>query len=333
MNSDLVSIIIPVYNSGESIAKCIDSILAQNYNNWELLLINDGSTDNSDIICREYSNKDKRIRYFEKENKGGSNTRNLGIKEAKGKWIIFVDSDDLVSPNYISHLIKTSDGDSYTHVIQGFKCIDENDKFRKWMDIDYNDEKCDINKIEPFLKKYDLIDRVQIWGKLFSTDLIKTNKLYFNEKISLGEDAIFSHQYLLLSKRIILSKNSDYYYRNPYLVDKNNLTKKPKSLEELYYLTLTYKELCLQLITKLNIQDQTKKNKVMSFYITPLRLLLQEKELFTTYPTCRNKILGDLSIYKPTNIKDKIFKYFCKSKQIKFINYLYNYKKIYLFSY
>lgn len=325
MNLDLVSIIIPVYNSQEFIAKCIDCILAQSYNNWELLLINDGSTDNSDIICQEYSNKDKRIRYFKKENKGVSNTRNLGIKEAKGKWIIFTDSDDLVSPHYISHLIKANNGDPYTHVIQGFKCIDEYDRFRKWMDIDYNDEKCNINEIEPFLRKYNLINRVQIWGKLFSTDIIRTNKLYFNERISLGEDAIFSHQYLLLSKRVILSKNSDYYYRNPYLLDRDNLTKKSKSLEELYNLAHTYKDLSLQLINKLNIQNQTQKNKVMEFYITPLRLLLKEKKVFMTYPTdCINKILGDISLYNPTNIKDRIFKYLCKSKRIKLINYIYN---------
>lgn len=325
MNPNLVSIIIPVYNSEEFIAKCIDSILAQSYNNWELLLINDGSTDNSGIICQEYSQKDKRIRYFEKENKGVSNTRNLGIKEAKGKWIIFADSDDLVSPHYISHLIKASDGDPYTHVIQGFKCIDENDKFKKRMDINYNNEKCNIDEIEPFLKKYNLINRVQIWGKLFSTDIIRTNNLYFNEKISLGEDAIFSHQYLLLSKRVILSKDSDYYYRNPYLLNRDNLTRKSKSLEELYNLTLNYKILSLQLIDKLKIQDQIQRNKVMSFYITPLRLLLREKKLFTTYSTdCINQILDDLSLYKPTNIKDKIFKCLCKSKKIKLMNFLYN---------
>lgn len=325
MNSDLISIIIPVYNSEEFISKCIECILSQNYNNWELLLINDGSTDNSGIICQEFSKRDKRIRYFEKENKGVSDTRNLGIKKAHGKWIIFADSDDLVSSHYISHLIKASDGDPYTYVIQGFRCIDEDDQFKKWMDIDYNDEKCDIAEIEPFLKKYNLINRVQIWGKLFSTDIIRKNNLYFNEKISLGEDAIFSHQYLLLSKRIVLSKNSDYYYRNPYLLNRDNLTRRSKSLEELYNLAFTYKKLSLQLINKLNIQDQMQKNKVMSFYITPLRLLLKEKELFTVYSTdCIDNILGDISLYKPNNIKDKIFKFLCESKKIKLINYLYN---------
>ena len=325
MKSDLISIIIPVYNCQEFVAKCIDCILSQSYKNWELLLINDGSKDNSGSICREYSNRDERIRYFEKDNQGVSNTRNYGIKRANGKWLVFIDSDDLVSQDYIYHLINESDGNQYTHIIQGFKCIDENDKFRKWMDIDYNDEECNIKEIEPYLKKYNLINRVQIWGKLFSTDIIKTNNLYFNEKISIGEDAIFSHQYLLLSRQIILSKNSDYYYRNPYLLDKDNLTKKKKTLEELYNLAFVYRDLSIQLIKKLNIQDQIQINKVMDFYITNLRLLLKEKELLTTYSTDNiNKILGDFSFYKPNNIKDNIFKFLCKTRNLKIINYLYN---------
>lgn len=325
MNADLVSIIIPVYNCEKFIAKCIDCILIQSYNNWELLLINDGSTDNSDIICREYTKKDKRIRYFKKENKGVSNTRNFGIKKARGKWIIFTDSDDLVSPHYITHLINASNGDSYTHVIQGFKCIDENGKFKKWMDIDYNDESCEINEIEPLLEKYDLLNRVQVWGKLFSTEIIRSNNLFFNENISIGEDGIFSHKYFSLAKKIKLSQHSDYFYRNPYLQKRENLTKKNKTTYELYNITLAYKDLSVELISKLNIQNKLERNKSMNFYITNIRLLFKMKQLFEIYSTNEiRKLMTNCIFYKPSKLKDILFKYLLISHSPKLIHYLYS---------
>lgn len=324
MKTDLISIVIPIYNCEDYIEECINSILLQSYSNWELLLINDGSQDNSGIICREFSNKDKRVRYFEKKNGGVSSARNYGIKYASGKWIIFVDSDDMISTDFLYHLIKENNGDPYTHVIQGFKCIDENGKLRKWMDIDYNGEYFEVNKIEPYLIKYDLINRVQIWGKLFSTDIIKQNNLYFNENINLGEDGIFSHKYLLLIKRIKLSKYSEYLYRNPFLLNRDNLTKKIKNIKELYHLTLIYKGLSIMFITKLNIQDKNERNKIMNFYISNIRLLLSNKKLLSELNNNDLNVLRtNIDYYKPISIKDIVFKFLYRLPY-KYINKLYS---------
>ena len=90
----IVTIIVPVYNAEKYLHKCIDSILTQTYTDFELLLINDGSKDNSGTICNEYAMKDSRIRVFHKENAGVSKARNMGLDNAKGEWITFVDSDD-----------------------------------------------------------------------------------------------------------------------------------------------------------------------------------------------------------------------------------------------
>lgn len=102
---DLVSIVIPVYNVGEHLNFCLESILAQSYKNWEVLLVNDGSTDNSKLICDIWAKKDSRIRVFHKSNGGVSSARNLGIKNATGQYIMFVDSDDWLDSNAIEMLL------------------------------------------------------------------------------------------------------------------------------------------------------------------------------------------------------------------------------------
>lgn len=91
------SIIIPVYNAEGTLRRCLDSLVGQQFSNYELLLINDGSTDGSDAICREYASTYSCVRYFAKENGGVSSARNLGLEQAEGEYILFADSDDYVS--------------------------------------------------------------------------------------------------------------------------------------------------------------------------------------------------------------------------------------------
>ena len=102
---DLISVIVPVYNTEKYLDRCIQSVLAQTYTNWELLLIDDGSTDSSGTICDQYAAEDNRIRVFHKENGGVSSARNLGLDNAKGEWITFVDSDDWVEPSMLKELL------------------------------------------------------------------------------------------------------------------------------------------------------------------------------------------------------------------------------------
>ena len=93
----LISIIIPVYNREKYIEECLNSILSQTFNDYEILLIDDGSNDNTGIICDKYAEENKKIKVFHKKNGGVSSARNLGLRCAKGKWIIFVDSDDVLA--------------------------------------------------------------------------------------------------------------------------------------------------------------------------------------------------------------------------------------------
>lgn len=110
--SDLISVIVPVYNAEKYLNRCVDSILSQTMTNFELLLIDDGSQDNSGRICDEYAEKDARVRAFHKPNGGVSSARNLGLDNAMGNWITYVDADDRCSCDYLEHLLSKVDDDT-----------------------------------------------------------------------------------------------------------------------------------------------------------------------------------------------------------------------------
>lgn len=105
MENPKISIIVPVYNAERYLHRCIESILAQTFKDFELLLIDDGSKDNSGYICNEYAGKDERVKVWHKENGGVSSARNVGLDNVKGEWVTFVDSDDYISSNYFDNLL------------------------------------------------------------------------------------------------------------------------------------------------------------------------------------------------------------------------------------
>lgn len=115
-NGPAVSVIVPVYNIKPFLCSCIDSILAQSFKNFELIIIDDGSTDGSEIICDAYAKRDRRIRVFHQENSGVSSARNLGVKKAKGQYISFVDSDDMIHPQMYELLVPVLASFSYPFI-------------------------------------------------------------------------------------------------------------------------------------------------------------------------------------------------------------------------
>lgn len=110
MKESLVSIIVPVYNVGPYLKRCIDSVLNQSYLNLELILIDDGSTDESPVVCDDYANKDSRVHVFHKENSGSSDARNMGLDNTKGEYVLFVDADDYISSDMLDTMIKLMSG-------------------------------------------------------------------------------------------------------------------------------------------------------------------------------------------------------------------------------
>lgn len=220
MTTPKISIIVPIYNVAHILPRCLDSIIHQTYSDFELLLINDGSTDQSGIICDDYAKKDNRIRTFHKQNTGVSATRNIGIQNAKGEWICFIDSDDVIEPNYLQTfitLLSKYNADLYTtscKIIYKGQCslyILEEKIF----------DQTNIYKAIIYLRQYGLFGVP--WNKLFKTSIIKNYHLHFDETISSYEDEIFVLQYLIHSKNICTSPEDTYIY---YVNNTNSLSKK-----------------------------------------------------------------------------------------------------------
>lgn len=185
----MISVIIPVYNSENYVERCIESILFQTYNDWELIVVNDGSTDDSERIIKNLAASDSRIRYYNKNNGGVSSARNLGIKYAKGEFLLFLDSDDWLSPDTCEVLIKNVVEKKADCIIYGFHQT-HGHIWAPEKDIDY-------------ASLSELKSDFDYW---LNTELLSSsvNKLYrksllsflFNEDVSFGEDLIFSLEYI-----------------------------------------------------------------------------------------------------------------------------------------
>lgn len=185
----IISIIVPVYNAEETLNRCVDSILNQSFQDWELLLINDGSTDRTGEICDEYAAIDQRIKVFHKENGGVSSARNIGLDHTKGKWITFVDADDQIIPNALNYFSKANIADDLFFFSFYFSYKDGRTVFET-LNVP---EK--INNISLFLNQniHRYIFKV-VWGKFFNRNLL--NGIRFDEKIKVGEDMLFILVYL-----------------------------------------------------------------------------------------------------------------------------------------
>lgn len=173
-----VSVIIPVYNTENYLRKCLDSVLAQSFADFEVLLINDGSTDGSGKICDEYAKKDKRIKVFHKENGGVSSARNLGLDHAKGKFVFFVDSDDYILEESLNFLKKNEEVDLYKFKISTLK--------------EHKLTKKDVSEITVKLDN-------ELWRYVFNKEIIDSKSLRFID-IKYGEDFNFLAKYFSLSK-------------------------------------------------------------------------------------------------------------------------------------
>lgn len=189
-----VSIIIPVYNTGNKLCRCLDSVLAQSYQNFECIVVDDGCTDDSASIIEKYAGKDTRIKAIHKNNGGVSSARNSALRIAGGEWLVFVDSDDSLMPDHIASLMDAAT-DDVDLVMTGFRFMHPD----KTTEHGYNIGKyIGIESIRKFISETEFL-RFQVpWDRTYRN---KKN-LFFDEKLSLGEDRLFCYQYLLNCKGI-----------------------------------------------------------------------------------------------------------------------------------
>ena len=232
---ELVSIIVPVYNSEQYINRCLNSLINQTYKNIEIIIIDDGSTDNSSILINEYIKKDKRIKVFFQENSGPSVARNNGIIKSNGDYIVFCDSDDYVEINYVEKLLE--------NIIK----LDCNILACGYIDVsEYGVSKLnDFYNGEDVLTKENFINCIlkgvggTLWGKIFKKDIIITNNIRMNPDIYMCEDMIFLLEYITYCNKCGAIEDKLYNYNR---LNENSISSKTnmdyynilvKSIEEI----------------------------------------------------------------------------------------------------
>lgn len=204
----MISVIIPVYNGEKYIRETLDSLLKQTFSNFEIIIINDGSTDNTYNICESYQKKTKNIFIYEQENKGVSSARNYGLKKAIGKYIYFMDADDTLQENAFETMIKYIK--NYDLLTFGYIEDYPDDKKAKG----YLENKI-LNQEEAIeiALKTDNSFQGYLWNKLFVHSIIDENTIQFDENITICEDLLFLIKYLFNCKTICTRKEKLYYYR------------------------------------------------------------------------------------------------------------------------
>lgn len=209
----IISIIVPVYNVEDYISACIDSILNQTFKDFELLLIDDGSTDDSGNICNSYISKDSRVKVIHTKNQGVSKTRNLGIKNAKGKYIMFCDSDDYADKYWCEKLYNTIKNNSNSFILCSYTIHNQRQEYED-IKIKYIQEnKSIITNKRSYFSNYKTTLSASVWNKIYEKEIIMKNNIKFCESLSLGEDKIFNLDYLrCLEDRVIIINDPLYHY-------------------------------------------------------------------------------------------------------------------------
>ena len=199
----MISIVVPVYNGQDFIRRSLNKILAQTFKDWELIVVDDGSTDKTAEILSEYE-KNTQVRIIKKENGGVSSARNVGIEYAQGEYITFIDADDIIDPTYLESLSK---GIGYDMVVTGF-CYGEIPQKPSFSQLDaITKDKIAINLAEYLSSDYFCYP----WARMFKLDIIKKKKLKFNTKLRFGEDHLFNWEFLEHIESLILEVSTLYH--------------------------------------------------------------------------------------------------------------------------
>lgn len=250
IDSCKVSVIVPVYNAEKYLRRCIDSIRAQTFTDFELLLVDDGSTDTSGKICDEYAKKDNRIRVFHKENGGVSSARNVGLDNAKGEWICFCDADDWVSVNWMKDF-SASFSEDVDFILAGFISVYDGKEMIIYQDFFSSKEElvanCGTKEIWGYL-----------WCKCFKQSIINKYRLRFNVNFKIWEDASFIYEYAKYVNKFEVLKSAEYIYNRP------DFTRK--------YVKINKFDCCIDILQNIDViaPNLEKHPKLYEYYLKPL---------------------------------------------------------------
>lgn len=211
MENELISVIIPVYNVDRYLKQCIQSVTSQTYTNLEIIIINDGSSDNCSKICDEWAKKDSRINVIHKENQGLCAARNDGLRICKGEYISFIDSDDYADVKMIEQLYVAAK-ENKADISACFECAFEDGEQPVIQPLSFDNIK--IENRDEFLENFNCDFRghvTWVWNKLFRRDCIEN--VFFNEKINKLEDIIFMTDIAMKMNKCVWIPKRLYFYR------------------------------------------------------------------------------------------------------------------------
>ena len=210
-----ITVIVPVYNVENYLNKCLDSIIKQTYKNLEIIVVNDGSIDNSGIICQEYAQKDNRIVYIEKENGGQSEARNMGLDRMTGSYVTFVDSDDWIELDYVEILYKKITEYQADIAVGNYYSFNETEGmyyFHIFGDSYHEKVYDNVSIFENLYESQEMksFALISVWGKLYKADLVKHLRFDIGK---LGEDGYLNQKIYLLAEKTIYLNKGLYAYR------------------------------------------------------------------------------------------------------------------------
>ena len=223
------SIVIPVYNVAGYVEKCLDSILAQTFEDYEVILVDDGSTDETPAIIDQYAKKDDRITVIQKKNEGVSIARNTGMEKATGKYFLFFDGDDFVEPYCLQELHEIAEKNNIDTIIYGYHRYANGEVWEtnvpqfpnqmyegkavleeilpKFIGISYDGINAWLRHEEGAL----VVENPALWRSMVSVDVVKKNGLLFNPELRVGEDTLFISEYLTFAQHVYIQKKCYYY--------------------------------------------------------------------------------------------------------------------------
>lgn len=314
MEQPLVSIVVPVYNAKNHIARCIESIRAQSWKNIEIILLNDGSRDVSLPVCEMYRRVDSRILLVDKDNSGVSDTRNLGLKLAQGKYVQFVDSDDYLDPDYTENLVTKAEQSGADLVIAHYKMVIPRDvapvkELNTLIELGEKLHPLPEEEAEPEVRVYGflpegamdkntfalhLMDKPAsfyygvLWNKLYRRDILAGHALFFASKVNWAEDFLFNLQYIRYAETFYATETPGYYYvQNPQSICHtkiNPLTAVQMKKEMFRYYKELYESLGLYEENRLAIHKYLVDVSESTLPTTPLQKAVEEaKETLREY--------------------------------------------------
>lgn len=297
----MVSIIVPAYNCIKSLECCVGSIRQQTYTNFELILVDDGSTDSSGKLCDKFAAKDDRIRVIHKPNGGVSSARNVGIDAATGEYITFCDSDDYLEPDYLETLVQTAKTNpDCGHIWCCFQTVTGYQKENAVPNY-LSAESVLHYTLNGYMTLHDMWLDTCPWNKLYTAKIIKESGLYFSEDLSLGEDWLFNLAYIDASaneKIVVVTKPLYNYMRGN---DESLDSKYRKDLLDIYR---RLNDTCLSYLRKWKLPTE----QIEKFYNS--RFYLYEKVLRNTMrapdKTKREKIKWNSTFMQSDEFKESL---------------------------